>query len=97
MASSSPSIDEAFANYFANVGYDAGEGDVTMAQNFVEACRVLSLLLTGDSAFEGARTTNAANLVEIRRNMERAQLWLQARSGSAAGSAGFVSFRDFRN
>jgi hypothetical protein len=95
--SSASSLSDVQAVYDDNVDYDLGQGDETKAQNFIVACRMLLRRLPGDSSFKESRTTLQANLLEIRQQLQRAQLWLQQSQAANGGAVTFGAFENFRN
>jgi hypothetical protein len=94
--SSDSSLDEVLAAYDDNCDYDL-TADVTKAQNFIIACRILLRRLTGDSTFQESRTVNSPNLAQIRQELSRALEWWSANAGDQSGGVTFASMENFRD
>ena len=81
-ASSAADIRAAFLD---NLGYESANS-VSMAQNFVAACRALLLVLPAESHQDRGGTTFSPAL--IKQELENARLWLAMNPGTAGGGSG---------
>jgi len=75
---------DVFAAYDDNAAYDLN-GSVSQAQMFVAACRILLRRLPKRAGNDGQQIETNADL--IRRELDRAQSWIDARRSTARGGS----------
>lgn len=94
--SSNSTLEEVLAAYRDNADYDL-VGSIAKARQYIIACRMLLVMLTGDSTFSESRTVNTVNVTQVRQELARAQDWHAASGGNtSAGGVTFASFENFR-
>ena len=89
----------ALAQYTANVAYDSGAGSVTMAEDFVAACRAL-IGHVADMQRQGQTMAQfTENLRQWPIQAKAAESWLSVNGTAAAGTSPVkhLDFTDFRS
>lgn len=85
MSDTDPTISEAKANYYTNVGYDGPDGSVAMATALIHACRVLLVLLNKRVSHGGRAEEAEIDPTVIERQIASAQRWIYSRNARTNG------------
>ena len=80
MADDAPTISDAKASYYANVGYDGPGGSVAMATQFIQSCRVLLVLLSKRVSHGGRAEETEIDPTVIERQSREAKLWIYSQN-----------------
>ncbi len=84
---------DAKAAYLANADYADGGGDLAKAQAFRTACRALLLLLPQQTQ-QGTQMA-MMNLLNLKAELDRAEVWIAARTQGRIVYADVRTFRDY--
>lgn len=88
-----PSIAEAKAAYYANSGYDIPGGGIAMACAFVQACRILLVLLSKRVSHGGRAEETEIDPTVIERQIVSAKRWIYAQQARERASVQHIARR----